>query len=115
MREYCLLDIQYIWDIKKNKFKYKNIIKLSTSVRRIRKAAKSQKISFNGLEIEVKKEDCTISDTKGIILLLQAFHVYTQIIIFLATLGIKPQLQLALGKYAKYSMILWEMYIWDLV
>ena len=77
MREYRSVDIQYIRDIKKNKFKPENIMKLSTSVRRTREAAKSLKIGTNGLEIEAKEEDCTIADAKGIIPLLRAFHVYT--------------------------------------
>ena len=90
-------------------------MKLSTNVRRIRKAAKSLKIDTSSLEIEAKEEDCTIADAKGIILLLQAFHVYTQILIFLAFLGNKLQLQLALSKYAKHLMIFWEKYTWDSV
>lgn len=87
-------------------------MKLSTSVRRTRKAAKSLKISTSGLEIEAKEEDCTTADTKEIIPLLRAFHVYTQIFIFLAVPGNKLQFQLVLVKYAKHLMILWEMYIW---
>ena len=71
MREYRLVDIQYIRDIKKNKFKLENIMKLSTSVRHKREAAKSLKIGTNGLEIEAKKEDCTTADAKSIIPLLQ--------------------------------------------
>ena len=71
---YRSVDIQYIRDIKKNKFKPEN---LSTIVRRTREAAKSLKIGSNGLEIEAKEEDCTIADAKGIIPLLRAFHVYT--------------------------------------
>ena len=59
-------------------------MKLSTSVRRTREAAKSLKIGTNGMEIEANKEDCTTADAKGIIPLLRAFHVYTQILIFLA-------------------------------
>ena len=115
MREYRSVDIQYIRDIKKNKFKPENIMKLSTSVRRTREAAKSLKIGTSGLEIEAKEEDCTTADAKGIIPLLRAFHVYTQILIFLAAPGIKLQLQLALGKYAEHLMMLWEMYTWDSV
>lgn len=115
MREYRSVDIQYIRDIKKNKFKPENVMKLSTSVRRTREAAKSLKIGSNGLEIKAKKEDCTIADAKGIILLLRAFHVYTQILVFLAAPGNKLQLQLALGKYAEHLMMLWEMYTWDSV
>lgn len=38
-----------------------------------------------------------------------------QILVFLATPGIKLQLQLALGKYAEHLMMLWEMYTWDSV
>lgn len=55
MREYRLVDIQYIRDIKKNKFKPENIMKLSTNVRRTKKAAKSLKIGTKSLEIEAKK------------------------------------------------------------
>ena len=54
-----------------------------------KKAAKSLKIGTNGLEIETKEEDYTTADAKCIILLLQAFHVYTQILIFLAAPGNK--------------------------
>ena len=115
MREYRSVDIQYIRDIKKNKFKPENIMKLSTSVRRTREAAKSLKIGTSGLEIEAKEEDCTTADAKGIIPLLRAFHVYTQILVFLAAPGNKLQLQLALGKYAEHLMMLWEMYTWDSV
>lgn len=77
MREYRSVDIQYIRDIKRNKFKPEKIMKLSTSVRRTREAAKSLKIGTSGLEIEAKEEDCTTADAKGIIPLLRAFHVYT--------------------------------------
>ena len=115
MREYRSVDIQYIWDIKRNKFKPENIMKLSTSVRRTREAAKGLKIGTNGLETEAKEEDCTTADAKGIIVLLRAFHVYTQILIFLAAPGNKLQLQLALDRYAEHLMMLWEMYNWDSV
>ena len=114
-REYRSVDIQYIRDIKKSKFKPENIMKLSTSVRRTREAAKSLKIGNNGLEIEAKEEDCTTADAKGIIPLLRAFHVYTQILVFLAAPGNKLQLQLALSKYAEHLMMLWKMYTWNSV
>lgn len=52
MYEYWSVNIQFICNIKKNKFK-------------------------PGLEIKTKENDCTTVDTKGIISLLQAFHVYT--------------------------------------
>ena len=90
-------------------------MKLSTSVRRTREAAKSLRIGTSGLEIEAKEEECTTADAKGIILLLQAFHIYAQILIFLAAPGNKLALQLALGKYAEHLMILWKMYTWDSV
>ena len=106
MRKYRSVDIQYIRDIKKNKFKPKNIMKLSTSVRHTIEVAKGLKISSNGLEIETKEENCTTADTKGIIPLLRAFHIYTQILVFLAASGIKLQLQLAFGKYAKHLIML---------
>lgn len=79
MRGYQLVEIQYI-RVKKNKFKPENIMKLSTSVRRTREAAKILKIGANGLEIEAKEEDCTTADAKATITLLLAFHVYTRIL-----------------------------------
>lgn len=70
MREYWSVDIQYIRNIKKNKFKPETIMKLNISVRRTREAPKSLKIGTNRLEIEAKKEDCTTADANGIIPLL---------------------------------------------
>ena len=64
-------------------------MKLSISIRRTRKATKNLKIGTNGLEIQAKEEDCTIADVKGIIPLLRAFHMYTQILVFLTTLDNK--------------------------
>ncbi len=74
-------------------------MKLSASVRCIREAAKSLKIGASSLEIEAKEEDCITADAKDIILLLRAFHVYTQIRIYLVTSGNQLQLQWAFGKY----------------
>lgn len=51
-------------------------MKLSINVKQIREAAKSLKIGTSGLKIEVKEEDCTITDTKGIILFFRTFFVY---------------------------------------
>lgn len=73
MRRYWSVNIQYIYNIKKNKFKLENIMKLCINVRRIREAAKSLKISIDGLKIEAKEENYTIADAKGIILLLSKF------------------------------------------
>lgn len=89
MHKYRSIDIQFIRDIKKNKFKPENIMKLSISVKHTREAAKILKISTSDLEIKAKEKDCTTADAKGIILLLRAFHVYIQILIFLAAPGIK--------------------------
>ena len=77
MHKYWLVDIQYICNIKKKKFKPKNIMKLSTNIRHTKKATKSLKIDTNGLKIEAKEEDCITINIKGIILLLQAFYMYT--------------------------------------
>lgn len=68
--------MQYIYDIKRNKFKLEKIMKLSTSVRCTRKAAKSLKIGLNILEIEIKEEDYTITKAKSIISLVRVFHMY---------------------------------------
>ena len=75
MREYRSVDIQYIRDIKKNKFKPENIMKLSTSVRQTQEATKNLKLGINGLKIEAKEEDCITLDVKRIIPLLCSFHV----------------------------------------
>lgn len=70
IRKCYLVDIQYIRDIKKNKFKLKNIMKLSTSIQKIRKTAKSFKIGTSSLEIETKEEDYIAVDVKRIISLI---------------------------------------------
>lgn len=64
-------------------------MKFNINIRRIKKLAKSLKISTSKLEIKAKKEDYTIADAKGIILLLQTFFIYAKILIFLAALGNK--------------------------
>lgn len=83
IRKYWLVNIWYIHDIKKDKFKLKNIMILSISIIYIRKIAKSLKIGTNNLEIEDKEKDYIIINVKIIILFLQVFYVYTQIFIFL--------------------------------
>lgn len=65
------------------------MIKLNISIKQIKKATKSLKIGSNGLKIEAKEEDCIITDAKGIIFLHQAFHIYMQTFVFLATLSNK--------------------------
>lgn len=67
--KYQLVNFQYICNIKKNKFKPKNIMKLSTCIKQTRKAAKSLKIDTNSLEITAKEEDSTTVDAQDIILL----------------------------------------------
>lgn len=67
-------------------------MKLSISVRYIEEVAKNLKIDTNGPEIKTKGEYYTIADVKSIIPLLQAFHIYTQILVFMAALGNKLQL-----------------------
>lgn len=64
-------------------------MKLSTCIRRIREVAKSLKIDTNNLEIEAKEKDCISVDPNNIILLFQAFYIYTQIFVFLAIPGNK--------------------------
>ena len=83
-----LMDIQYIRNIKKNKSKSKNIMKLNKSLRRTSKAAKSLEIGTNGQKID-DKWDCTTKDAKSIIILLWAFYIYMQILVFWAALGNK--------------------------
>lgn len=92
MHKYWSVKIQYIRDIKNNKFKSENFIKLSTSVRRTKEAAKSLKMGTHSLDIKVKEEHCIIADAKGIIPLFQTFHMYTQILVFLVAPGNKLQL-----------------------
>ncbi len=54
MHEYRSIDIQYIWDIKKNEFQPKNIMKPSNSVKCKNKAGKNLIIGTNCLEVEAK-------------------------------------------------------------
>lgn len=64
-------------------------MKLSISIRCKKEVAKLLEIDTSNLEIEVKEENCITVDTKKIILLLQTFYVYTQILIFLPALSNK--------------------------
>ncbi len=104
------MDIQYIWDTKENKFMSENTIKLNASTRRMKRAAKSWKMSTSSLVIEGKEEDFTNQDFKDIIFLLWVFHVYKQIFIFLATSNNNIQYQSDIGENAQYLIMLWEMY-----
>lgn len=83
-----------------------NIIKVSISIKHTKEATKNLKIDIINIEIKVKKENYTILDARYIIPLLQTFYVYIQIHIFLAAYGNKLQIQLALGRYAIYQIIL---------
>lgn len=69
MHKYQLIYIQYIYNIKKNKFKLKNILKLNINIKYIRKATKSLKISTNNLENEIIEKNYIIKDAKSIIFL----------------------------------------------
>ena len=55
--KYCSVDIQYILDISRNKFKLENIMKLNTSVKHIKKEVKCLKIDISRLEIKAKEEN----------------------------------------------------------
>lgn len=57
-------------DIKKNKIKLKNIIKLGDSLKCIKKTVTSLEIDSNNHDIEAKKQDYTTIDAKNIISLL---------------------------------------------
>ena len=96
---------------KKNFFKPKNIMKLSTSIRCAKEAAKSLKIGTSGLEIEAKEVDCT---PRTLRVLFHFSKHFTCIQRFLFSWGIKLQRQLASRKYAKHLLML-EIYTWDLV
>lgn len=85
IRGYCLVDIQYIYSIKKNKFNPKNIMKLSNSISRTKSKTKHLQIRTGGFKMKAKEEDYTTPDAKDIIPLLWNFHLYTQILVFLAT------------------------------
>lgn len=90
-------------------------MKLYTSIRRTKESAKILKIDTNNLKIKAKKKDYTIMVAKSIIFLLQSFYVYMQILVFLAAPNNKLQFELALSRYTKHLITLWEMYIRDLV
>lgn len=81
-------------------------MKFSTNVQKIKETAKSHKISTGSLEIETKKKDCTIANAKDIISLLQAFHIYIQILVFSAIPKIKFQPQFLFDKYVKHVIML---------
>ena len=51
-------------------------MKLSISIKCIKKATKSLRVGTSGLKIEAKEKDSITAGTKSIIPLLQAFHIY---------------------------------------
>ncbi len=63
------MDIKYIWDLKKQKLKQENIMKLSINVRWIKKTTKILKLAINQIQIEATEEDFIILDIKNIALL----------------------------------------------
>ena len=113
MQEFRSIDIQHIRDIKRNKFKPGNIVKLSTSIRRTGEIAKNVKLDLSGLKIETREEDCTVADAKSIVSLLRSFLVYKQTLLFLAPSGVQFQLNLALDKYTEDLFV--EVYQWRTV
>lgn len=88
-------------------------MKLITSVRCTRKAAKSIKIGTHILEIETEPKDCTTLDAKNIISLSLGFHVHTLIFAFLAARANQLEFNLALIKYAEHLIMLCKIYTWD--
>ncbi len=110
------VNIQYIWDIQEKKnSKPQDFMKLSKIVSQIKKAAKSFNININSLDIEAKKRDCTSINAKSNFFFLWAFHIYMQTLIFMATLGNKLRLQLALSEDVYHLTMLWEIYTWKSV
>lgn len=71
-----MIDIKYIWNIKKNKFKLENFIKLNISIKYIKKAARNLKIDINGFKIKAKEEYFITVNAKKNISLSQAFYLY---------------------------------------
>ncbi len=111
IRHYCSLDIQFIWNIMKDKFKSKNILKLSTSVGQTKEATKNLKLGINRLKIGAKKENWTILNAKRNILPLCLIYIYTQISISIADQEILLLFKLTSAKYGKNFRMLWETYI----
>lgn len=81
-------------------------MKISTNIGCTRKAAKDEEIGINDLEIEVQEENYILINANKIISLLQIFYVYMQMLVFSANLSNELQLQLALGRYAEYLIML---------
>ncbi len=77
------MDIKYIPNMKKNKFKVENTMKLSINVRQIIKSTKIFTPAINSLKIEPKEEDFITLNIKNIILLICLFFVYTQVSILI--------------------------------
>ena len=106
MHEYCSLDIKYIQDIKKNKFKPENNMNLSTSVRQNKKVTNNLSLGTCRLKIEAKEKNCTTLDAKRIIFFFRSFHVSIQMLICIAASKIQLSLQLPLIKYTEHLMML---------
>lgn len=76
MHKYLMIDIKYIWNIKKNKLKLENLIKLSISIKYIKKAARNLKIGISGFKIKAKEEYFITVNAKNNIPIPQAFYLY---------------------------------------
>ena len=60
-------------------------MKLTTSIKGITKVVKDFKIGTSRFKLKAKEQNHTTTNTKDIILIFRAFHIYMQIFIFIAT------------------------------
>ncbi len=81
-------------------------MKLSTCLRQTEKATENLKLNTNRLEIEAKEKNCTTLDVEEIIFFFCLFHIYTQILIFIAALVIQLSFKLILKKYVEHLILL---------
>ena len=89
---------KYFKDILHNRFKPKNILKLSTSFTTIKLRVKYIKVG-DSIELATHKNNSTTSETKSIIQLPQYFFLYKQIIIHFAPFLVQLKLSAALAVY----------------
>ena len=92
-----MVDTEHFKNIRDNKFKVENIIKLSTEYESVQ--PKNKYLRIGSTEVEYREEDALASDARGITHLLRAFLIYCQIVIHIAHAGTQMELQAAMHVY----------------
>ena len=85
-----MVDTEHFKNIRDNKFKVENIMKLSTEYESVQ--PKNKYLRIGSTEVEYREEDALASDARGITRLHRAFLIYCQIVIHIAHAGTQMEL-----------------------